>query len=172
MKSWLLAVFLLGTLPMMEAQTPTSNEHLQPILWMVGNWQGIEKGSSGDLKVLLSARLSPNGQVLLFHVEFEKDGKLRPKYQGMYYWHPGKNKIVLTQISEEANLAEGTYTPTGQAEADQLMQVTAATTTFELKSHYVVEKESFHFVGQFRPAGKSDWVPAVDVVYRRVNAVD
>jgi hypothetical protein len=103
-------------------------------------------------------------------VEFEKDGKRNPKYEGMYYWHPGKNEIVMTQINEQANLAEGTYTPAGVSEADQLVKVMAKDTTFELKSHYVIEKDSFHFTGQFRPAGKTEWVPAVDVVYRRVAA--
>lgn len=172
MRTWQLAVFAVGMLSMGAAETPAPNEHLKPVLWMVGSWEGIEKGMNGDLRVLLSAQLSHNGQALLFHVEFEKDGKRHPKYEGMYYWHPGKNRIVMTQINEEANLAEGTYTPTGNAEADQFVKVMTASTTFELKSHYVVENDSFHFVGQFRPDGKHDWVPAVDVVYRRVKGAD
>jgi hypothetical protein len=170
MRTWLLAVLALAISSIGLAQTPAPNEHLKPIVWMAGNWEGIEKGTNGDLKVLLSAKLSPNGQALLFHVDLEKDGKKRPKYEGMYYWHPGKNEIVITQINEQANLAEGTYTPVGNSEADQYVKVMTGETNFELKSHYVVEKDSLHFVGQFRPAGKTDWIPAVDVFYRRVAA--
>jgi hypothetical protein len=172
MKNWLLALFLLGIVSVTRAQAPTPNEHLKPLLWMVGDWQGIEKGTDGDIKVLLSARLSRNSQAVLYHVQFEKGGKISPKYEGMYYWHPGKNSIAMTQINEQANLGEGTYTPTGENEGDQFVQVMTGKTSFELKAHYTVEKESFRFVGQFRPAGKADWIPAVDVVYKRVTAAD
>ena len=149
-------------------QAKTTNEHLKPILWMAGEWEGLEKGSDGSLKVVLHARVSDNGQALLYDASFAKDGKNYPKYQGMYYWDPAKNEIVVTQVSDEGNVAQGSYTPAGSG-ADQYVKVAGTGKSFELKSHYTIEPDSFHFVGQFRPKGKDQWVPAVDVTYKRLS---
>ncbi len=150
-------------------QPAAPSDHLKPILWMAGNWEGVEKGSDGTLKVLLTVTLSENGQALLYKAAFAKGGKIIPKYQGMYYWDPEGKGIAMMQISDEGNVAHGTYSPAGESEADQLVKVVSSGSTFELKSHYNLERDGFHFAGQFRPAGKQEWVPAVEVDYKRID---
>ncbi len=155
---------LIGSWQGAAGKAAAPGEDLKPILWMIGDWTAVEEG----LTVRLNARLAPNGQAILFHLDFEKDGTVTPKYDGMYYWHPGKRQFMVTQVSSEGNVAQGTYTQQG-ATADQLVEVAARNGTFALKSHFEIEGSRFHFMGQFRPEGKQDWAPAVDVVYTRAQ---
>lgn len=168
MRCSMVAGIVLAIVSLGWAQAPATNEHLKSVSWMAGDWEGVEKGSDGSLKVRLHVRVSDNGQALLYDASFAKDGKITPKYQGMYYWDPAKNAIAVMQVSDEGNFAQGTYTPLGEA-ADQYVKVAGAGKSFELKSHYAIEKDGFHFVGQFRPEGKEEWVPAVDVTYTRLS---
>lgn len=169
---YLVLLLLVGLLGSSSAQTHPAApvDPLQPVLWMAGDWEGSENGSDGSVKILLHAQVSENGRAVLYRVAFEKDGKLVSKYQGMYYWHPLKKQIVMTQVADQGNVSEGVYTPTSTSEADQHVNVVTDSSTFELKAHYKIGPNSFHFAGQFKPPNSTEWVPAVEADYRRVSS--
>lgn len=147
----------------------TSEEpQIKELAWMVGDWQTIEKSDKGDLIVHLTAKESENHQAMMFYISVEKDGQVTPKYNGMYYWNPEEKAFKILELDSNGDVAVGTYEQTGNRVV-QLVKVTSKNGDFELKSEWEIRPREFHFIGQYRGAGKTDWLPAVDQTYSRVG---
>ncbi len=151
-----------------EVVAAEASPELEPLQWMVGNWKAIHGTGKDATTVYLHARLAPHGQAILFDVEFLKDGKLLPRYTGMYYWHPAEKTFGLFQVSAEGGVLNGRYKQTGNT-AEQLATTITATGNMQLRSQYDIHPDSFHFVAQFKPEGEEKWAPALDITYERVK---
>jgi len=165
-------LFLLLTSLSALAQAPAAppeEPKIAELDWMVGDWQAVDKSDSGgELLIHLSARRSDNQQALLYHVTLESKGRTTPKYDGVYYWNPAEKTYKLLQVSDEGIVSEGTLQQTGNR-ITQLVRGVTADRSFELKSDWEIRPREFHFVAQFRPEGKAEWTPAVDLTYSRVG---
>jgi hypothetical protein len=166
----LLTVLLLATLtPAQQKPAAEPAPQIDQLLWMVGDWQTTEKSDAGDLLVHLSAHKSENQQAILYYVWFEKDGKITPQYNGMYYWHPGEKTFKVLQVDSHGAVGEGTYEQTGNR-VTQLVKTVSDKGSMELKSEWEIRPREFHFVAQFRTEGKTDWAPALDITYTRMES--
>jgi hypothetical protein len=146
----------------------TDEPQIKQLAWMVGDWQTVEKSDKGDLIVHLTAKESENHQAMMFYISTEKDGQVTPKYNGMYYWDPEQKTFKIVELDNNGDVAAGTYEQTGNRVV-QLVKVVSKNGDFELKSDWEIRPREFHFVGQYRAAGKADWVAAVDQTYSRVG---
>jgi hypothetical protein len=166
------AGIVLLSLCALAQQVPTAQEppKIDQLLWMVGEWKTVEHDNGKDLLVRMSVKKSENGQALLFYVWFEADGKVTPKYNGMYYWDPGAKTYKLLQVSNDGTVGEGTYEQTGNR-VQQLVKTTSDKGSMEVKSEWEIRPREFHFVALFRPDGKTEWAPAVDATYTRMDEV-
>ena len=151
-----------------EVVTSESSPELKPLLWMVGDWKAVHGTGKDATTVYLHARLAPNGQAILFDVEFSKDGKLVPRYTGMYYWHPAEKTFGLFQVSAEGAVLNGRFKQTGDT-AEQLATVVTANGSMQLRSQYQIRPDSFHFVADFKTDKEEKWAPALDITYERVK---
>lgn len=159
------------SVPAQEKVAEQDGPKIGELLWMVGEWQAMDKSDDGsELVVRLSAKEAENHQAILFHVWFESKGHSTPKYEGMYYWNPAEKTYKLLQVNSDGNVAEGTYEQKGNR-ATELVKTVTGDTSFELKSDWEIRPREFHFVGQFRPAGKTEWVPAVEETYSRIGSL-
>jgi len=160
-----------GAEPSRSQQAATAPEHLLDQLgWLVGGvWTAEEPSDQGPpLVVHLACNWSGTRNALLFHVTFLSQGHETPQYDGMYVWHPGKQKFVLWQVNRKGEVAEGELTISGK-EMDQTVHVAHLDGSEHfLKAHYtLIDDNAFRFKAQFRPSESAPWQEALDLVYKR-----
>lgn len=160
----LAVIFLLPLSAISQQETRISD-----LEWMIGDWRAVEKSGGTESVVRLSVREADNHQAILYRVWIESKRGRVPKYNGMYYWHPKENTFKLLQVDNEGKVTEGTYEQTGNRVV-QLVKTISDKTEVELRSEWEIMPKEFHFVGQFRPAGTTEWKPALDVTYSRMPA--
>lgn len=171
MKKMMLSVCLILTVVGARSQQEVAaldHPKIDELLWMAGEWRAVEKTDGKELVVRLSARKSENGQALLYYVWFESGDKKTPRYNGMYYWDPAEKTFKMLQVNADGNVAQGTLEQSGNR-VTQTVKTVTSDSSFELKSEWEIRPREFRFVGQFRPAGKAEWAPAVDVTYSRMG---
>ena len=162
---WMICIGVLAAFSA-QAQEETKISDLE---WMVGDWRAVDK--SDQTVVRLNVHEAENHQAIVFRVWTESKGRRTPKYNGMYYWHPQEKTYKLLQVDDKGNVAEGTYEQTGNRVV-QLVKVASEKGDVEIRSEWEIRPKEFHFVGQFRPAGKGEWQPALDITYSRMAPVD
>ncbi len=145
-----------------------ASPELKPLLWMVGNWKAVHGPGKDATTVYLHARLAPTGQAILYDMEFLKEGKLVPRYTGMYYWHPVEKTFAMFQIARDGGVQNGRYKQSGDT-AEQLATTVTASGSVQLRSQWDIHSDSFHFVAQFKPENEEKWMPALDITYERVK---
>ncbi len=160
-----LCLLLLITLARAQEETRISD-----LEWMVGDWIAIEKSGGVETTVRLDVREADNHQALLYRAWTDSKGRRTPKYNGMYYWQPQEKTYKVLQIDNNGNVAEGTYEQTGNRVV-QLLKVVSEKGDYELRSEWEIRPKEFHFVAQYRAAGKTEWQPAVDTTYTRMMPV-
>jgi hypothetical protein len=142
---------------------------LKKLGWLVGGtWVAEEKAADGGtLLVKLRCRWADTGHAILFRVGFTADGAETPQYDGMFVWHPGRNKLTLWQVNRKGEVAEGELT--GGGELDQVVRVSHPDGSMHfLKAHYRREgRDAFRFKALFRTSETALWRDALDVVYVR-----
>lgn len=174
MKKWIAMVgaLLVSVSLLARAQeTPKAEDapQIDQLLWMVGDWEAVEKADNGDNSTVhLKVRKSDNQQAMLYDVTVESHGKTKPKYTGMYYWHPTEKTFKVVQVDDGGNIGEGRLEQTGNR-VQQLVKVASGKGDFELKSEWEIRPREFEFVAQIRPVGTTEWKPALDVTYSRVG---
>ncbi len=167
----LTAVSMAGGAPAGARQTaPPAANPIEQLAWLVGGtWTTQEEGAGGaPLVVRLNCRWAPTKNAILFDVSFLSAGRETPQYDGMYVWHPGKEKLVLWQVNRKGEVAEGELTANGK-EMDQTVHVSHPDGTAHfLKAHYTrLDDNAFRFKASFRLSESDAWQDAVDLVYRR-----
>jgi hypothetical protein len=166
----MLAVFLI-TIAMLVPTFAADAAQPKPIdqlKWMVGSWEAQE-GSGADVEtVKLKAWLSPNGQAIFYHVDVVHGQKGTPRYDGMYYWDPVAKSIVLRQVAITGGASEGEYLQNGDRATQKCRVLNPDGTTSFIDADLTISSDRFHFVGKFKAGEGKDWIPAVDVTYRRV----
>ena len=160
-----------GAAPSRPQQAAAAPEHhLDQLAWFVGGvWTAEEPSDQGPpLVVHLVCDWSGTRNALLFHVTFLSQGREIPQYDGMFVWHPGKQKFVLWQVNRKGEVAEGELTINGK-DMDQTVRVTHLDGSQHfLKSHYTrIDDNSFRFNAQFRLWESAPWQEALDLVYKR-----
>jgi uncharacterized protein (TIGR02246 family) len=86
--------------------TPTANESLQPIIWLVGDW--VNEGADG--KVSISYRWSDDKNFLLGEFEVKSaDGTLRKSSQRIG-WDPSVGRIRSWLFDSDGGFAEAQWT--------------------------------------------------------------
>jgi hypothetical protein len=175
----LCGVLLLASPPTFPATRPVAepvesgsatDSPLRKLGWLVGGtWVAEEKAADGGVVVVrLRCRWADTGNAILFRVGFVSDGMETPQYDGMFVWHPGRNKLTLWQVNRKGEVAEGEVTGSGDA-FDQVVRVSHPDGSVHfLKGQYRREKrDAFRFHAFFRTSETAAWRDALDVVYRR-----
>jgi|SRR5215470_18301670 len=83
------------------------NQPIEQLKWMPGTWLATESSGADAETVILKAWLAPNGKAIFYHVDVQHAGKTTPRYDGMYYWHPGAQSFAIRQVSIDGRIAEG-----------------------------------------------------------------
>jgi hypothetical protein len=155
---------------MAEAASSAGDSPLRKLGWLVGGtWIAEEKTAEGKVLIVkMRCRWADTGHAILFRVGFASDGAETPQYDGMFVWHPGRNKLTLWQVSRKGEVAEGEVTGSGD-EFDQVVRVSHPDGSVHfLKGHYRREKrDAFRFRAFFRTSETAAWRDALDIVYRR-----
>jgi hypothetical protein len=154
-----------------ESGSPVADGPLKKLGWLVGGtWVAEEKAADGSVLVVrLRCRWADTGHAILFRVGFVSNGGAEtPQYDGMFVWHPGRNKLTLWQVNRKGEVAEGEVTGSGD-EFDQVVRVSHPDGSVHfLKGHYRREKrDAFRFQAFFRTSETAAWRDALDLVYRR-----
>jgi hypothetical protein len=157
-----------------ESAVSAAESPLRKLGWLVGGtWVAEEKAADGGVVVVrLRCRWADTGHAILFRVGFVGDGgDETPQYDGMFVWHPGRNKLTLWQVDRKGEVAEGEVTGSGD-EFDQAVRVSHPDGSVHfLKGRYRREKrDAFRFQAFFRTSETAAWRDALDVVYRRLPA--
>ncbi len=118
--------------------------------------------------VRVKASLAPCGSAILYHVDVIDGSKVTPRYDGMYYWLPNEKKFAIRQVAITGGASEGEYVQNGDHGSQKTKLFNPDGTTSFIQAEYTIWPDKFHFVGQFKQAEDKQWIPAVDVTYRRV----
>ena len=157
-----------------EAGGSPVDSPLKKLGWLVGGtWVAEEKAADGGVVVVrLRCRWADTGHAILFRVGFVANGGAEtPQYDGMFVWHPSRNKLTLWQVDRKGEVAEGEVTGSGD-DFDQVVRVSHRDGSVHfLKAHYRREnRDAFRFQAFFRTSETAAWREALDVVYRRPPA--
>jgi len=159
-----------GAAPSPPPQAAAREHPLDQLAWLAGGvWTAEEPSDQGPpLVVHLVCDWSGTRNALLFHVTFLSQGRETPQYDGMYVWHPGKQKFVLWQVNRKGDVAEGELTVSGK-EMDQTVRVSHLDRSAHfLRAHYtLIDNDAFRFKAQFRLSESAPWQEALDLVYKR-----
>ena len=143
---------------------------LEPLAWTVGDeWVAeIPDGDGKPLTVHVVFQWASHHKAIDYVVSFESQGKRTPRYEGTYFWHPGKKRIALLQLDYLGNVTESTLT----AEGKILKQENVLTTTDGVKHEQRVEltrtgEDTYEFKALIPRDGQ--WVEAVAFPYKRVR---
>lgn len=105
-----LVVTVAGATPAKSENQRTPDNPLNQLAWMTGGkWVAEgEKGPDGKpFHAEWSCAWGKNGRTLKFTVMFLENGKLVPVYDGLYAWHPGRQKLVFLYTDNQGDLTEG-----------------------------------------------------------------
>jgi hypothetical protein len=161
---------LLAIAPSMSRAVDEPADPLAPLAWTVGGkWVGEVKASDGT-PLVAEATFDWTGhhKALKFAVVFKANGKATPQYEGAYFWHPGKKKIVMIQTDHQGNLTESELVVDGKAfkQANQVFAIDG--TTRQQRAEWVREgDDAFAFKATVPKDG--EWVQVVAFTYKRVR---
>jgi hypothetical protein len=146
------------------------NDPLGPLAWTVGGaWIAeIQDDNGKPLSVHVSFKWASHHKAIDYVVSFESQGKRTPRYEGTYYWHPGKKRIAMLQLDYAGGVTESTMTVDGKL----LKQENVLTTSDGVKHEQRVEltrtgEDSYHFKALIQRDGQ--WVEGVAFPYKRIH---
>ncbi|MGH9863204.1 MAG: DUF6265 family protein [Candidatus Acidiferrales bacterium] len=87
---------------------------LAPLGPLVGRWRGqIKLVNGGTIEALNVWEWGNQRKTVHFRAYGVAEGRERLFYEGIYYWHPGQQKIVFREVSLNGGVNEGSVTPQG-----------------------------------------------------------
>ncbi|MFO0808870.1 MAG: hypothetical protein U0746_09625 [Gemmataceae bacterium] len=148
----------------------TAKDPLEPLAWCVGKWTADVKGADGTpLHIETTFDWAGHRKAIKFAVAFTAGGKTNVQYDGIYYWHPGKQKIAMLQVDKAGNVTESTAV----AERDTVRQENAVALIGGAKGEQRVEitrkgDDAFEFRAKILK--DKEWVEVVGFTYKRLPA--
>ncbi|MGD9723995.1 MAG: SgcJ/EcaC family oxidoreductase [Pirellulales bacterium] len=138
-KGWQLASFR----DFADDTTPTAEENLQSLAWLVGDW--INEGADG--KVAISYRWSDDKNFLLGEFQIDSAEDTPRKSSQRIGWDPAAGRIRSWLFDSDGGFAEGTWTVVDDGVVIKSSSVnpdgTTATATMNIyakdKDHYTIE---------------------------------
>jgi hypothetical protein len=161
---------MIATLMPAFAADATPSKPIDQMKWMLGAWEAQEGAGADAETVKLKAWLSPNGEAIFYQVDVVAGNKTTPRYDGMYYWQPAAKTFVMRQVSITGGASEGEYVQAGDHATQTVKLFNPDATTSFIQSEYTISADKFHLAAKFRPAEDKDWIPALQITYRRVSA--
>jgi hypothetical protein len=141
--------------------------------WLVGKWTAVEPGDGGDSTfVVMNCAWLTTHHGIAFDVAFAngRGGAFKAHYDGVYYWDPDQRTLASWQIDEKGQVARAAVTLTRNG-FDQVTRIAHPDGSAHFtKTHLEqIDASSFRLTGFFRPETSTDWMPAIDQVYRRAR---
>jgi hypothetical protein len=87
------------------AQEP--NEHLKPMAWVVGTWEGAGKYGDNEFTDTVTYELTHNGNFIKWTAEARMDGKVVHSETGMLGYDAAKKKLVWFSFTLDGSIGQG-----------------------------------------------------------------
>lgn len=100
-------------------EKPDYNPRLEPVAWLVGEWESEHKSATGELRKTrrLSSKWAANGHVLVENLSTTKaDGTAGESAIITYYWNPQTRKINVRALFSGNFIEEATLLEAGDSE--------------------------------------------------------
>jgi hypothetical protein len=144
-------------------------EPLHALDRLVGTWEaqdsaGVRKGEV----ITMSYRWGKHRKSFQYDIARVSSDKTTPTHEGMSWWDPVKQRIVFSEVDNYGNLASGAFSVAGEGLTIEEVLTLADGRAIEVRGEIVFHGvDAFTFHAATRKG--EDWVPAVQLRYRRIG---
>ena len=164
--------FMISTLVLFprpaSAAAPPANHPLAALAWCVGGTWVAQIGPPDGAPRTAECTFtwSDNGRVLKYTLAFKGPEGTEPRYEGMYFWHPGKKQIAMVQVDREGNVTEAVVKVEGNTMTQDNIATHADGTS--QPQRVVVEHMADTFALRATVKQGEEWTQVLRLNYRRV----
>jgi hypothetical protein len=145
-------------------------DSLASLAWCVGGkWVHEVPDADKPITIETTFEWAGHKKAIRYTITFTAGGKTTTQYEGTYWYHPGKQSLVMLQIDRLGNVTESTVTPdaTGFKQTNTVSAVDGAKREQRVE---VVRDGDDAFTFRAKVPKDGDWVEAVTFAYKRVPA--